>query len=341
VDAVSKIATSTQFASLFTTMAHFIKNPGWHVREGTATPETVFHQRRRLLKAAGFIGMGLAGMMASNCGPAKDASAIGAQQNPPGRDLYPARHNPRFVLDRPVTDEAYAASYNNFYEFSVFKGSVYKKAARLATSPWQVEIGGLIGNPRTLDIDELLRMMTLEERLYRFRCVEAWAMAVPWTGFPMRDLIKKFQPLSAARYIRLETFMKPEIATNQNPSKGPWPYSEGLTMAEAMNELTLLATGIYGHPLPKQNGAPLRLVVPWKYGFKSIKSVVRIEFTAEQPRTFWNSNRPQEYDFLANVDPKIPHPRWSQATEKLIDTGERRATLPYNGYGEWVAKLYA
>lgn len=166
-------------------------------------------------------------------------------------------------------------------------------------------------------------------------------MAVPWTGFSMQAFIKRLQPLSSAKYVRFVTFMKPDIASNQSPSYGPWPYTEGLTMPEAMNDLTLLATGIYGHPLPKQHGAPLRLVVPWKYGFKSIKSIVRIEFTAEQPRTFWNSNRPEEYDFVSNVNPKVPHPRWSQATEKLIDTGERRATLPYNGYGEWVANLYA
>jgi len=165
-------------------------------------------------------------------------------------------------------------------------------------------------------------------------------MAVPWTGFLLRDLIKQAQPLSAARYVRFETFMNPEIAGNQSSAYGPWPYSEALTMAEAMNELTLLATGIYGHPLPKQHGAPLRLVVPWKYGFKSIKSIVKIEFTAAQPKTFWHSNRPSEYDFTANVDPTVPHPRWSQATEKMIDTGEKRPTLLYNGYGERVAGLY-
>ena len=166
-------------------------------------------------------------------------------------------------------------------------------------------------------------------------------MAVPWTGFPLRELIKMVQPLSSAKHVRFVTFMKPDEAPNQSRSYGPWPYTEGLTMMEAMNELTLLATGIYGHPLPKQHGAPLRLVVPWKYGFKSIKSIVRIDFTAEQPRTFWNRNRPREYDFVANVDPVVPHPRWSQATERLIDTGERRATLPYNGYGKWVAGLYS
>ena len=255
-------------------------------------------------------------------------------------DLYPAWRDRRFTLDRPITGEVYAASYNNFYEFSSFKNRVYKNAARFKTHPWQIEIAGLVEHPRLFDIDDFVRLAPLEERLYRFRCVEAWAMAVPWTGLSLAALIKKLQPLSSARYVRFVTFMRPDQASNQNPSHGPWPYTEGLTLAEATHELSLLATGIYGHPLPKQHGAPLRLVVPWKYGFKSIKSIVKIEFTAEQPRTFWNSNRPREYDFVANVRPDIPHPRWSQATEKLIDTGERRPTLPYNGYGEWVAKLY-
>ncbi len=322
-------------------MANIIFHRPWRIFEQQATPEAIFHRRRQILKAAGFLGLGLAAGANWACGPAKDAAIIGAQEQPPALDLYPARHNPRFVLDRPITEEVYAASYNNFYEFSVFKGGIYKKAARLKTSPWQIDVTGLVEKPRVFDIDELVRALPLEERLYRFRCVEAWAMAVPWTGFPMKDFIDKVQPLSSAKYVRFVTFMKPEIATNQNPSKGPWPYSEGLSMAEAMNELTLLATGVYGHPLPKQHGAPLRLVVPWKYGFKSIKSIVKIEFTAEEPRTFWHSNRPEEYDFVANVRPDIPHPRWSQATEKLIDTGERRATLPFNGYGEWVARLYA
>lgn len=311
------------------------------IPERDSMPENVFDQRRRLIKALtlSFLGVGAGAIF--GCRPAQDAARIGAQENPPGANLYPVRRNNRFTLDRPVTEETYAASYNNFYEFSTLKGSVYKKAARLRTHPWQVEIAGLIQKPLIFDIDDLVRSIPLEERLYRFRCVEAWAMAVPWTGFPMAELIKRVQPLSAAKYVRFTAFLKPDEAPNQSPAFGPWPYTEGLTMAEAMNELTLLATGIYGHPLPKQHGAPMRLVVPWKYGFKSIKSIVKIEFSAEQPRTFWHSNRPQEYDFFANVDPSVPHPRWSQATERLIDTGERRKTLPYNGYGEWVSGLYA
>jgi sulfoxide reductase catalytic subunit YedY len=318
--------------------AHIRKS--WQLSERELTPEKFFRQRRQLLKSAGLIGVGIASGLTSACGPAGDAIRLGAQEQPAAADLYPARRNPGFILDRPVTDEAYAASYNNFYEFSVFKSRVYKNSARLTTHPWQVEIAGLVAKPRLYDIDELVRTMGLEERLYRFRCVEAWAMAVPWSGFPLAALIKKVEPLSAAKFVRFVTFLKPDQATNQSPSYGPWPYSEALTMAEAVNELTLMATGIYGHPLPKQHGAPLRLVAPWKYGFKSIKSIVKIEFTAERPATFWNINRPSEYDFVANVDPGTPHPRWSQATEKLIDTGERRPTLPYNGYGEWVAALY-
>jgi methionine sulfoxide reductase catalytic subunit len=321
-------------------VANIIFQRPWRIPERRATPEAIFHHRRQILKAAGILGFGLAAGANWACGPAQDAAIVGAQEQPPALDLYPARRAGRFVLDRPVTEEIYAASYNNFYEFSVFKGGVYKKAARLKTALWQIDVTGLVEKPRVFDIDELVRALPLEERLYRFRCVEAWAMAVPWTGIPMKAFIDKVQPLSSAQYVRFVTFMKPEIASNQNPSKGPWPYSEGLSMAEAMNELTLLATGIYGHPLPKQHGAPLRLVVPWKYGFKSIKSIVKIEFTADKPQTFWHSNRPEEYDFVANVRPDIPHRRWSQATEKLIDTGARRATLPFNGYGEWVAKLY-
>jgi len=312
----------------------------WQLPERELTPEKFFHQRRQLIKSAGLFGLGLASGILPACGPAEDAVRIGGQEKPPAFDLYPARRNSQFTLDRPVTSEAYAASYNNFYEFSVFKSRVYKNAARLTTDPWQVEVTGLVARPKIYDIDDLVRSFALEERHYRLRCVEAWAMAVPWTGFPLAVLITKVEPLSAAKFVRFTTFLKPDQATNQSPSYGPWPYTEGLTMAEAMNALTLIATGIYGHPLPKQHGAPLRLVVPWKYGFKSIKSIVKIEFTAERPTTFWNSNRPKEYDFTANVDPSVPHPRWSQATEKIIDSGERRATLPYNGYGEWVAGLY-
>jgi len=322
-------------------MAAIIVPPKWQMTERSITPQSIFCARRNFIKTFGLSGLGLVAGLPFGCGPNENAAKIGEQENPPVADLYPARRNPNFILDRPITNEVYAASYNNFYEFSVFKGSVYKKAARLKTSPWRLEVAGLVERPRTFDIDELLRALPLEERRYRFRCVESWAMAVPWTGIPMRAFLKLVAPLSSARYIRLVSFWAPAEAPNQSSSYGPWPYTEALTMAEAANELTMLACGIYGHPLPKQHGAPLRLVVPWKYGFKSIKSIVKIEFTAKQPRTFWNSNRPNEYGFEANVDPATPHPRWSQESEKLIDSGELRRTLPFNGYGEWVAALYS
>jgi methionine sulfoxide reductase catalytic subunit len=322
-------------------MTNRLHRRGWTISESLTTPETFFEQRRHVLKAAGALTVGLMTGTVFGCGPNKNAPKIGAQEQPAAPEMYPARRNTLFELDRPVTDEIYAASYNNFYEFSTLKGSVYKKASRLRTFPWQVEVGGLVAKPRLFDIDELVRALPLEERVYRFRCVEAWAMAVPWTGFTVEALTKIVEPLSSAKYVRFVSFLKPDEAPNQSPSYGPWPYTEGLTIAEAINELTLLATGIYGHPLPKQHGAPLRLIVPWKYGFKSIKSIAQIEFTAEPPRTFWNSLRPNEYDFFANVNPKISHPRWSQESERLIDTGERRPTLPFNGYGEWVRNLYA
>ncbi len=196
--------------------------------------------------------------------------------------------------------------------------------------------------PKEMDVDELLARMPVEERLYRHRCVEAWAMAVPWTGFPMRELVKWAEPTSAARFVRMVSFQRPDQAPGQkNTPWYPWPYFEGLTLAEATHELAFLVCGIYGHTLPVQHGAPLRLATPWKYGFKSIKSIVLFEFTDRRPRTFWNDVAPAEYDFFANVNPRVPHPRWSQATERMIGTNERRPTQPFNGYGEWVAGLYA
>jgi sulfoxide reductase catalytic subunit YedY len=243
-----------------------------------------------------------------------------------------------FSLDRPLTEEKVAAHYNNFYEFSSGKDDIWELAA-FDSEPWKVEITGLVQRPQILDIDAIRRLMPLEERYYRFRCVEAWAMAVPWIGFPMRALLERVEPLAKARFVRLTTFHFQD-GRKSLFREYPWPYNEGLSMAEAMHELTLLAVGIYGHTLPPQHGAPLRLVTPWKYGYKSIKSVVRIELTETQPATFWNTLVPNEYDFLANVNPHMPHPRWSQATERMIGSNERRPTLPYNGYGAYVAPLY-
>jgi sulfoxide reductase catalytic subunit YedY len=238
-----------------------------------------------------------------------------------------------------LTKEEVAAEYNNFYEFGS-KKTIAWLAQRLKIRPWQVKVEGLVHKPTTFDIDALIRAMPLEERLYRFRCVEAWAMAVPWTGFPLSALIQKVAPKSDAKYVKLTTFMDRSVALGQLQVWYPWPYVEALTMKEAVNDLTLLATGIYGHPLPKQHGAPLRLVVPWKYGFKNIKSIVSIAFTRERPKTFWETVGPSEYGFWANINPGVAHPRWSQAEERMLGTDEKRPTKLFNGYGDWVASLY-
>ncbi|MGH7835797.1 MAG: protein-methionine-sulfoxide reductase catalytic subunit MsrP [Candidatus Binatia bacterium] len=318
-----------------------VRRRGWEIPEKEAPSEDLSWSRRRFCRNLSIMGLSLFGGFLSACGPSESALRVGAQEQPPGPDLYPAARNPRFQLDRPLTKETYAASYNNFYEFSTWKSGVWKNVGRFKTHPWQVEITGLVERPRIIDVDQLVRMAPLEERLYRFRCVEAWAMAVPWTGLSLRAFVEKLRPLSSARYVRFVSFLNTTLAPNQLSAYGPWPYAEALTMSEALNDLPLLATGIYGRPLLKQQGAPLRLVVPWKYGFKSIKSIVKIEFTDRQPATFWNTLRPREYDFWANVNPYEPHPRWSQATERMIDTGERRPTLLYNGYAQWVSHLYS
>ena len=301
------------------------------------TPEPVYLNRRRFL-----IGLGLgAAAAAAGCAPGLETPSGPEQALDAWKRLYPAARNPRYTLDRPLTDEAAAGRYNNFYEFGADKGAVGRLARRFPWYPWQVEVTGLVAHPKVWDIDELVQTMPLEERLYRHRCVEAWAMAVPWTGFPLKALIEKAGPLSAARYVRLVSFHRPALAPGQAMQDWyPWPYYEALRLDEAMHELTLLATGIYGHPLPMQHGAPIRLVTPWKYGFKSIKSIARIELVDRQPPSFWNDVAPAEYGLEANVDPAVPHPRWSQAMERLIDTGQLVPTAPFNGYGELVAGLY-
>jgi methionine sulfoxide reductase catalytic subunit len=315
----------------------------WNLPESAATPEAALLSRRAAL--AGLVGGGVtlaagAGLTWwAQRGTETDVLAAGVVAVPNAR-LYPAVRSPRFAtVDRPLTAESEAARYCNFYEFSITK-EVWRYVEPFHPLPWQLEVTGLVARPRTFDLDDLTRQFPLEERIYRHRCVEAWAMAVPWTGFPLAALVKHVEPLAAARFVRFVTFDRPAEASRQQSRELPWPYTEGLTLAEATNELAFLATGIYGHALLKQHGAPIRVVVPWKYGFKSAKSIVRMEFTAEQPATFWNTLAPHEYDFEANVNPAVPHPRWSQAREHMLGTGEVRPTQPYNGYGEWVAGLY-
>ncbi len=324
-------------------MANIRIRRGWEIPERLATPEAAFHNRRAFLKAAGMGAIGAAGLLYGVESHARSRTRLKADLS--GLKKLNAPRNEAFRVDRPLTDELVAARYNNFYEFTTGKEAVVTLVDKFRTEPWKVEVGGLVEKPRTFDIDDLLRKMSLEERVYRFRCVEAWSMVVPWTGFPLKALLSQVRPLSSAKFVRLTTFFEPEQAPRQIKrlafwTREPWPYTEGLRMDEALNDLTLITVGSYGHILPKQHGAPVRAIVPWKYGYKSIKSIVKIELTAEQPKTFWNTLAPHEYGFLSNVNPKVPHPRWSQARERVIDTGERQPTLPYNGYAEQVANMY-
>ncbi len=316
-----------------------IKIPkGWEIPENRITPESVYINRRKFIKDLGIVGAGALSLFGSSaCAQNKGvAKQLEAYQ----KEKLLAVKNENFTVTRPQTKEIVAATYNNFYEFTSSKSTVWKRVERFKTRPWEVEITGHVENPMTIDVDDLIKQMPLEERIYRFRCVETWAMVVPWIGFPMKALLEKVQPKSSAKYVRMETFFDPDVASHQNDARLPWPYVEGLTLAEAMNELTLMVVGIYGHILPPQHGAPLRLIAPWKYGFKSIKSITSIELTDKKPRNFWNVILPREYGFEANVNPKVPHPRWSQASEWMIGSMDRYPTKIYNGYGEYVAHLY-
>jgi sulfoxide reductase catalytic subunit YedY len=312
---------------------HIIHRRGWEMPERFATPERLVFNRRSIV-------VGGASALALMPGAALAQRVEDLAKLPdPTADLYPTKRNDKYKLDRPITDEKINGNYNNFYEFGTSK-QISVTARRLKIRPWTVKIDGLVEKPFEIGIDDLIRKMTLEERTYRHRCVEAWSMAIAWSGFPFKKLVDFAKPLGAAKFVRMETFLDPKMAPGQHVSWFPWPYIEGLTMAEATNELAFLVTGAYGHPLAKQHGAPLRLAVPWKYGFKSIKSIVRLSFVEKRPKGMWEALQPAEYGFWANVNPKVPHPRWSQASEELIGAGERRPTMLFNGYGEYVADIY-
>ena len=312
---------------------NIIHRRGWEIPERLATPEQFVFSRRN------FVAAGVSALTVSPLAATAQRLSDVANLPDPSADLYPAKRNEKYVLDRAITDEKVNGNYNNFYEFGTSK-SIAAAAQALRTRPWTVKIDGMVEKPMEVGIDDLIRKLTLEERTYRHRCVEAWGMAIAWTGFPFAKLIEFARPLGSAQYVRMETFMDPKMAPGQRQPWYPWPYVEGVTMAEATNELAFLATGAYGHPLARQHGAPLRLALPWKYGFKSIKSIVRFSFTDKRPKGLWEALQPAEYGFWANVNPQVPHPRWSQATEEIIGTGERRPTLLFNGYGEYVAELY-
>lgn len=293
---------------------------GWELKAGEATPEGVFAGRRKLV----------AGLVAGALLP----RAAWAQDAPPA-----AARSTRYTLDRPLTEETLAARHNVFDEFTGQRDQVWKLAAGMKTDPWRVHVGGAVEKALSFDLDDLVRLMGLEERLYRHRCVEAWSMAVPWTGFPLARFVELCRPLSKARHLRMLSVSDPSLP-GWYATKRVFPYHEALTLAEAKNELAFLATGIYGRPLPPQHGAPLRLAVPWKYGLKSLKSIVAFQFTEERPGTFWNDLSPRNYTWESNVLPHVPHP-WPQTHETPLGSTERRETLPYNGYAEFVAHLYA
>lgn len=313
-------------------MAHIIRRPSWYLPESAATPESVHMNRRTFLAGLGLGGLALMGQRlgtahAAETGP---GSPLEAAQNPAYADA-----------GRPVTDEKLVTTYNNFYEFGFGKADPANYAKDFTLDPYTLEIGGLVDKPMKLDLDQI-EQLGLEERVYRFRCVEAWAMTVPWIGVPLRKLIELAQPRAEAKYVRFVSFYDPDVAFGQQHTGYAWPYHEGLRMDEAMNELTLVTTGLYGKRLLPQSGTPLRIVVPWKYGYKGPKSVVKMEFVAEQPRTFWNTANSDEYKFYSNVDPEVPHPRWSQAKERYLgEAVKSHDTQWYNGYGEQVAHLYA
>jgi sulfoxide reductase catalytic subunit YedY len=311
---------------------HIIRRPGWYLSESAATPEKFAFSRRALL--TGSAALALAPGMA-----AAQRVTDAANLPDPTTDLYPAKRNEKYTLSQPITDEKINGHYNNFYEFGMDK-DIAAAAQALQTRPWTIKIDGMVEKPIEIGIDDLIRKAGIEERTYRHRCVEAWSMAIAWSGFPFSKLLDIAKPLSSAKFVRMESFLDRKMAPGQRMSWYPWPYVEALTMAEAANELAFLVTGAYGHALAKQHGAPLRLAVPWKYGFKSAKSIVRFSFVDKRPVGMWENLQSSEYGFWANVNPAVPHPRWSQASEEVIGTGERRPTLLYNGYGEYVTDLY-
>lgn len=326
-------------------MAFIRQSNPWNTLENRITPESVFYNRRRFMKTLIGAGIGASAMSLMGCQNTQGAEAVEALA---GLSDLSFRSNDNFVEgDRPLTGRVVAATYNNFYEFGGTK-NIWESAQSLPTDEWKVEVTGLVNNPITYDLDDLTNAFDLEERVYRFRCVEAWSMVVPWIGFPMRALLEAADPQSSAKFVRFSTYYDPSITTGPGLRSSflPWPYTEGLRIEEMANELAFFAVGIYGQTLPKQHGAPIRMVVPWKYGFKGAKSIVKIEFVDAQPATYWNTINSYEYKFESNVDPEVPHPRWSQREEKLLQPGSEFSyevvpTLPYNGYGEYVADLYA
>jgi sulfoxide reductase catalytic subunit YedY len=299
------------------------------------TPEEHYLNRRQFMIAAGTLSA--AALLAACMPNAPETAGLNATATTIGAPTQTS--DPR---ETDMTSYKDVTNFNNYYEFTTDKTGVARLAEGYpATKPWTVEVGGLVNKPRTYDVDELIKGYDQEERIYRLRCVEAWSMVIPWTGFPLHKLLKDVEPMSSAKYIRFETIFDPDHMEGQSAPTYPWPYTEGLRLDEAMHDLTLMVTGLYGKALPGQNGAPLRLAVPWKYGFKSIKAIVKIDLVEEQPATLWSTIAPNEYGFYSNVNPTVPHPRWSQNLERRIGQSGRIATHMFNGYSDQVTSLYA
>ncbi len=306
---------------------------GWRdVDPAEITPEHVYRNRRAFMRGIGALAVGAGGAALSACGP---MPGDGTGEMSP---VWPAAEGD-VPQETPNTLEQ-ITTYNNYYEFSTDKEAPARLARGFKTEPWTVTVGGMVSKPATFAMEELLQRFPQEERTYRLRCVEGWSMVIPWLGFPLRQLLEQVEPTSQAKFVRFEAVKRPEEMPGQKSPFYAWPYVEGLRLDEAMNDLALLVTGLYGKPLPAQNGAPLRLALPWKYGFKSIKGIVKIDLVDKQPTSLWMAAAPNEYGFYANVNPDVPHPRWSQSTERRIGEVRRRRTLPFNGYAQQVADLY-
>jgi len=298
------------------------------VKSSEITPYSLYLSRRDFMKAA---GLAAGSALLASCAPKATATVPAAVADLPQK---------KDELGDPANTYEEITNYNNYYEFTTDKQGVADLSKDFKASPWTVQVYGLVNKPKTYGIEDLLSKFTQEERIYRLRCVEAWSMVIPWNGFSLSNVLKEVEPTSDAKFVRFETVYRPEEMPGQSSPFYPWPYQEGLRLDEAMHDLTILATGLYGLPMPNPDGAPIRLIVPWKYGFKSIKSIVKIELVADQPDTLWSSVGPNEYGFYSNVNPNRPHPRWSQATERRIGELKRRPTLMFNGYAEEVASLY-
>ncbi len=308
-----------------------------NIKSSEITPKDVYEQRRTFLKSSINAGIGLATSTLLSTYPADVLSATGS-----GYGLKPLKHtkNLKYLVKDELSEYKDITTYNNFYEFGTSKSAPASYASALNPAPWSIKVEGLVEKPATYQLEDIINENTLEERIYRLRCVERWSMVVPWLGFPLAELIKKVQPTSKARFVEFSTLYRPEEMRGQKRAVLDWPYVEGLRLDEAMNSLAFLAVGLYGEVLPNQNGAPIRLVVPWKYGFKSIKSIVSLRFTEQQPVSSWTRAAPREYGFYSNVNPEVDHPRWSQRKERRIGEFFKRKTLMYNGYANEVAHLY-